>query len=135
LPNHWLPGIGPRTATQLNLAGLAQIRHIADTPLDMLEILLGSQARMIRQFANGIDERPLLPAREPQKSVPLPRALRESGPAFARLRRGQRGGRSAGWGRWEEWAMGTCDRDRNQTKRPDFRPAFSHTSTKLKHRF
>jgi DNA-directed DNA polymerase III PolC len=68
LPNHWLPGIGPRTATQLNLAGLAQIRHIAGTPLEMLEILLGSQARMIRQFANGIDERPLLPARQPQKS-------------------------------------------------------------------
>jgi hypothetical protein len=34
----------------------------------MLELLLGSQAPAIRQFANGIDERPLVPAREPQKS-------------------------------------------------------------------
>ena len=34
----------------------------------MLALLLGSQAPAIRQFANGIDERPLIPAREPQKS-------------------------------------------------------------------
>jgi len=68
LPNRWLPGIGPKTATRLNSAGLAEIRHIAGTPLDLLELLLGSQARMIRQFAHGIDERLLVPAREPQKS-------------------------------------------------------------------
>ncbi len=68
LPNKWLPGIGPKTSVRLNAAGLAQIRHIAATPLEMLELLLGSQAATIRQFANGIDERPLIPAREPQKS-------------------------------------------------------------------
>ena len=34
----------------------------------MLELLLGNQAASIRQFAHGIDERPLIPAREPQKS-------------------------------------------------------------------
>jgi error-prone DNA polymerase len=68
LPNRWLPGIGPKTERRLNLAGLAEIRHIAGTPLDLLELLLGCQARMIRQFAQGIDERPLVPAREPQKS-------------------------------------------------------------------
>ena len=34
----------------------------------MLSLLLGSQAPVLRQFANGIDERPLIPAREPQKS-------------------------------------------------------------------
>mgnify|MGYP000064832409 CR=1 FL=1 len=68
LPNHWLPGIGPKTAARLNAAGLAQIRHIAAAPLDWLELLLGSQARQIRQFANGVDDRPLLPACEPQQS-------------------------------------------------------------------
>jgi len=68
LPNRWLPGIGPKTATRLNAAGLAKIYHIAATPLDLLELLLGSQARQVRQFADGIDERPLIPAREPQKS-------------------------------------------------------------------
>ena len=68
LPNRWLPGIGPKTAVRLNAAGLAQIGQIAATPVDMLALLLGSQAPVMRQFANGIDERPLIPASEPQKS-------------------------------------------------------------------
>ena len=68
LPNRWLPGIGPKTSARLNAAGLAKIRHVAATPLEMLELVLGSQAATIRQFAQGIDERPLVPAREPQKS-------------------------------------------------------------------
>src|SRR6476620_10177815 len=68
LPNKWLPGIGPKTSVRLNAAGLAQICQIAATPLEMLELLLGNQAAGIRQFAHGIDERPLIPAREPQKT-------------------------------------------------------------------
>ena len=68
LPNKWLPGIGPKTSVRLNAAGLARIRQVAATPVEMLQLLLGSQAASIRQFAQGIDERPLLSAREPQKS-------------------------------------------------------------------
>jgi len=68
LPNKWLPGIGPKTSVRLNAAGLAQIRHVAATPLEMLELLLRNQAFGIRQFAHGIDERPLIPAREPQQT-------------------------------------------------------------------
>jgi DNA-directed DNA polymerase III PolC len=68
LPNRWLPGIGPKTATRLNAAGLAAIGQIAGTPIDMLALLLGNQAPALQQFANGIDERPLIPASEPQKS-------------------------------------------------------------------
>ncbi len=68
LPNRWLPGIGPKTSLRLNAAGLADIAHIAATPLELLELVLGSQAPLIRQFAHGIDERPLIPASEPQKS-------------------------------------------------------------------
>ena len=68
LPNKWLPGIGPKTAVRLNAAGLADIGQIAATPVDLLSLLLGQQAPILRQFANGIDERPLVPAREPQKS-------------------------------------------------------------------
>jgi DNA-directed DNA polymerase III PolC len=68
LPNKWLPGIGPKTSVRLNAAGLAAIHHVASTPLSMLELLLGNQAAAIRQFAHGIDERPLVPEREPQKS-------------------------------------------------------------------
>jgi len=62
-------GWDPKTSTRLNAAGLARIFHIAATPLEMLELLLGNQAAGIRQFAYGIDERPLIPAREPQKVV------------------------------------------------------------------
>ena len=68
LPNNWLPGVGPKTALRLNAAGLANIGQIAATPIDLLALLLGNQAPLVRQFANGIDERPLLPASEPQKS-------------------------------------------------------------------
>ena len=68
LPNRWLPGIGPKTSARLNAAGLAKIRHVAATPVEMLELVLGRQAVTIRQFAHGIDERPLVPAREPQKT-------------------------------------------------------------------
>jgi DNA-directed DNA polymerase III PolC len=68
LPNRWLPGIGPKASARLNAAGLAQIRHVAATPVEMLELVLGRQAMLLRQFAHGIDERPLVPAREPQKT-------------------------------------------------------------------
>ena len=68
LPNKWLPGVGPKTSVRLNAAGLARICHVAAMPLEMLELLLGNQAAGIRQFAHGIDERPLIPAREPQKT-------------------------------------------------------------------
>jgi DNA polymerase III alpha subunit/nucleotidyltransferase/DNA polymerase involved in DNA repair len=68
LANQWLPGVGPKTSAQLNAAGLAQIRHVAAVPLDLLELLLGRQAASLRQFARGIDERPVIPARAPQKS-------------------------------------------------------------------
>jgi len=68
LPNKWLPGIGPKTSVRLDAAGLAAIHHVATTPLSMLELLLGNQAATIRKFAHGIDERPLVPAQEPQKS-------------------------------------------------------------------
>jgi len=44
LPSRWLPGIGSKTAVRLNAAGLAQIGQIAATPVDMLALLLGSQA-------------------------------------------------------------------------------------------
>src|SRR4051812_42317134 len=49
LPNKWLPGIGPKTSARLNAAGLARIQHIAATPLEMLELVLGNQAATIRQ--------------------------------------------------------------------------------------
>ena len=68
LPNHWLPGIGPKTSARLDAAGLVQIHQIARTPPEMLELLLGNQAARVWEFANGIDERPLQITREAPKS-------------------------------------------------------------------
>jgi len=52
-------GVGPKTAEQLNTAGLARIEQIAGTPVDLLAMLLGRGALQIREFANGRDDRPL----------------------------------------------------------------------------
>ena len=68
LPNCWLPGVGPKTGIKLNSAGLARIGQIAQTPLDLLSLLLGSQASCLKQYANGIDERPVVPLSAPAKS-------------------------------------------------------------------
>src|SRR5258706_3517629 len=68
LANRWLPGVGPKTANQLTAAGLARIGQIAHTPADLLGLLVGGMAPQLRTFALGIDERPVLPARAPDKS-------------------------------------------------------------------
>lgn len=68
LPNKWLPGVGPKNSERLNAAGLARIGQIAQTPTELLELLMGRQAVTLRQFANGIDERPLVPVSTPAKS-------------------------------------------------------------------
>src|SRR5205814_1872590 len=68
LANKWLPGVGPKTANQLNAAGLARIGQIAHTPADLLGLLVGNLAPQLRKFALGIDDRPVIPARVPAKS-------------------------------------------------------------------
>ena len=68
LANKWLPGIGPKTSARLDAAGLASVAQIAATPVDLLGLLLGGQALAVRQFARGLDERPVVPLREAAKS-------------------------------------------------------------------
>ena len=68
LPNRWLPGVGPQTAQRLDAAGLAFIRHIAATPTDLLHLLVGKLALTLKAYADGIDERPVLPISAPAKS-------------------------------------------------------------------
>ena len=68
LENRWLPGVGPKTAGRLNAAGLARIGQIAQTPLELLSLLLGGVARETKQFADGIDNRPVCSTPEPAKS-------------------------------------------------------------------
>lgn len=59
LPCKWLPGIGPKAAARFDAAGLKTIRQVADAPLAALEQIAGSYAAELKQYANGIDERPL----------------------------------------------------------------------------
>ncbi len=61
LPNKWLPGVGPKLAETLNAAGLALIEQIAGTPADLLALIAGNYAPQLRAFANGLDERPVVP--------------------------------------------------------------------------
>src|SRR6266853_2868867 len=68
LANKWLPGVGPKLAGQLNAAGLARIGQIARTPVEMLGLVTGRMAPQLRNFALGIDERPVVPVRAPAKS-------------------------------------------------------------------
>ena len=68
LPNRWLPGVGPSTSSRLNAAGLARIGQIAATPSELLELLLGSTGPALRQFAQGKDDRPIIPVRPAAKS-------------------------------------------------------------------
>lgn len=68
LSNQWLPGVGPKTALRLNAAGLTRIGQIAATPIDSLELLVDSAACTLHQYANGVDERPIIPVRAPAKS-------------------------------------------------------------------
>src|SRR5688572_3718731 len=68
LQNTWLPGIGPKPAIRMNAAGLAQIGQIAETPVEMLALLLGKIAPQVRDYAHGIDDRPVVPVSEPAKS-------------------------------------------------------------------
>lgn len=68
LRNQWLPGVGPKLGQQLNAAGLAHIGQLAGTPVELLELIAGRQALVLRQFARGIDERPVVPERTPAKS-------------------------------------------------------------------
>jgi DNA-directed DNA polymerase III PolC len=68
LPNKWLPGVGPKTASQLSAAGLAHIGQIAQTPSELLGLLVGSMAPQLLSFARGIDDRPIVPVRAAAKS-------------------------------------------------------------------
>ena len=68
LPNKWLPGVGPKLAGTLTTAGLVIIEQIAAMPADLLSLLVGGYAPQLRAFANGVDERPVVPEPPEAKS-------------------------------------------------------------------
>jgi DNA-directed DNA polymerase III PolC len=68
LPNHWLPNVGPKLSAMLKSAGLAFIHDVAETPVDMLSLLVGGYGVQLREYARGIDMRPLVVEKQPAKS-------------------------------------------------------------------
>jgi len=60
LENKWLPQVGPQLAARLNTAGLCRVEHIAHTPVDELSLLVGSGASVLRDYALGNDQRPVI---------------------------------------------------------------------------
>ncbi len=68
LDNHWLPGVGPLLARTLREAGLRRIGQIAVTPPEQLSLFAGKSARGLWSFANGYDERPVVPEAPAAKS-------------------------------------------------------------------
>jgi DNA-directed DNA polymerase III PolC len=68
LPNRWLPGVGPQLGTMLDAAGLREIGQIADISPEQLMLFAGGQAPQLRRFAQGEDDRLVVPERAEAKS-------------------------------------------------------------------
>ncbi|MGB8167233.1 MAG: DNA polymerase III subunit alpha [Chthoniobacteraceae bacterium] len=60
LANKWLPGVGPKLSDTLNSAGLVIIQQIAETPPDLLSLIVGNYAPQLRAYARGIDDRQVI---------------------------------------------------------------------------
>jgi len=68
LPNRWLPNIGPKVGTTLDAAGLKCVEQISRTSPEMLAYFVGGYAPQLWKFAQGIDDRPVVPAQPDAKS-------------------------------------------------------------------
>ena len=68
LSNRWLPGIGEKTGLALDRLGLFKVFHILESPLELLQQVVGNYAAQLKQFAKGIDDRPVISQLEPAKS-------------------------------------------------------------------
>jgi DNA-directed DNA polymerase III PolC len=68
LQNRWLPNIGPKAGTTLDAAGLKLVEQIAQTSHEHLALLVGSYAPQLWKFAQGIDDRLIIPDHADAKS-------------------------------------------------------------------
>ncbi len=68
LPNRWLPNIGPKVSSTLDAAGLKRIEQIAHTSPELLAYFVGGYAPQLWKFAQGIDDRAVVPALPDAKS-------------------------------------------------------------------
>jgi DNA-directed DNA polymerase III PolC len=64
----WLPGVGAKMERIFQAAGLHHIAQVAAATVESLELIAGSGAGALREFAQGIDERPIVTEREDAQS-------------------------------------------------------------------
>jgi DNA-directed DNA polymerase III PolC len=64
----WLPGVGAKMERIFQAAGLHRIAQVAETAVESLELIAGSGAGALREFALGIDERPIVTERADAQS-------------------------------------------------------------------
>ena len=68
LPVDALWGVGPVTAKKLRARGIERLVDVRAVEMDLLRGTVGSLADWLRQLANGIDDRPVVPNREAKSS-------------------------------------------------------------------
>ncbi len=76
LPIDALWGIGPVTARKLRAAGIEKLVDVRRVDPDALRLVVGSQTGWLRQLANGVDDRPVVPNRR-SKSASTERTYAE----------------------------------------------------------
>jgi len=64
----WLPGVGAKMEVKLRGAGFATIGDVAAASLEDLGAIVGAGAESMRNFARGLDARPVVPDPEPAQS-------------------------------------------------------------------
>jgi DNA polymerase-4 len=68
LPVDALWGVGPVTASKLRAHGIERLVDVRAADVGLLREMVGSLADWLRQLADGIDERPVVPNRESKSS-------------------------------------------------------------------
>jgi DNA polymerase IV len=68
LPVDALWGVGPVTARKLRARGIERLVDVRTTDAEMLRATVGSLSDWLRQLANGIDDRPVVPNRDVKSS-------------------------------------------------------------------
>ncbi|OLC78423.1 MAG: hypothetical protein AUH72_16125 [Acidobacteria bacterium 13_1_40CM_4_65_8] len=68
LPVDALWGVGPVTAKKLRARGIDRLVDVRSADVEILRDTVGSLADWLRQLANGVDDRPVVPNREVKSS-------------------------------------------------------------------
>jgi DNA polymerase-4 len=68
LPVDALWGVGPVTAQKLRTKGIERLVDVRTADVELLRSAVGSLADWLRQLANGVDDRPVVPNREVKSS-------------------------------------------------------------------